>query len=141
VAPPQARRKSPPAGPKRQAPAESAALFEAEEIIEVPAPTASLGAQVVASSRMASQRQFVRRAPDDAKIAALIDALVTSGGRLTLTEAAAAVAEPVVRMRSGYLAQLTRLLNVDSYPVLTLKDGGTMVDLNEQLLRQQFMVN
>jgi hypothetical protein len=40
---------------------------------------------------------------------------------------------------SGYLAQAVRLLNVDSYPVLQLKDGGKMVELSEQLLRQQFL--
>ena len=63
----------PPAGPtgrKRQAqavPDDGPALFALGEL--VPAATASdapsLGAQVVASPRMASQRQFVRRAPDD----------------------------------------------------------------------------
>jgi hypothetical protein len=87
---------------------------------------------------MASQRQFVRRAPDDASVAALIDALSQAGGRLTLTETAAAVGEPSVRM-SGYLAQVTRLLNVDSYPVLGITDGGRTVELNIQLFKQQFL--
>jgi hypothetical protein len=100
----------------------------------------TLGAQVAASERMAAQRQFVRRAPDDASIAALIDALAGAGGRLTVSEAAAATGQPPVRM-SGYLAQVTRLLNVDSYPVLTLRDGGATVELNTQLLRQQFPVS
>jgi hypothetical protein len=132
------RRTLPFARPQSQAADEAATLFGAEEITKAAAPKASLGAQVVASARMASQRQFVRRAPDDASIAALIDALGAAGGRLTLSEVAAATGEPPVRM-SGYLAQVTRLLNVDGYPVLTLKDGGAMVELNEQLLRQQFL--
>jgi hypothetical protein len=40
---------------------------------------------------------------------------------------------------SGYLAQAVRLLNVDSYPVLQVKDGGKTVELSEQLLDQQFL--
>lgn len=87
---------------------------------------------------MATQRQFVRRAPGDARLAALIDALVRAGGRLTVTEVASAIGESPVRM-SGYLAQTARLLNVDSYPVLQVTDGGRMAQLNEALLRQQFL--
>jgi hypothetical protein len=101
--------------------------------------TVTLGAQIAVSARMTAQRQFVRRAPGDASITALVDALVRAGGRLTVTEVAVATGEPPVRM-SGYLAQVARLLNVDSYPVLTLKDGGAMVELNEQLLLQQFLM-
>jgi hypothetical protein len=141
-------------GKKRPAPVadDSDPLFEVSEIApdlvlsDEPIASASagqartdtLGTKVAASTRMASQRQFVRRAPGDASIAALIDALISAGGRLTATEAATATGEAPVRM-SGYLAQATRLLNVDSYPVLQVKDGGKMVELNEQLLRQQFL--
>ena len=89
---------------------------------------------------MFSQRQFVRRAPDDASVAALIDGLARAGGRLSIAEAAAAAGEPAVRM-SGYLAQVSRLLNVDGYAVLQTTDGGSMVELNIQLLRQQFLGN
>ena len=98
----------------------------------------SVGARVVASPRMAVQRQFLRRAPDDASIAVLIDGLAQSGGRLTITEAASIAEESPVRM-SGYLAQVTRLLNVDGYPVLQTTDGGRTVELNVPLLRQQFL--
>ena len=69
------------------------------------------------------QRQFVRRAPDDASVAALIDGLAQAGGRLTITEAASTAGESPVRM-SGYLAHVTRLLNVDGYPVLGTTDGA-----------------
>jgi hypothetical protein len=40
---------------------------------------------------------------------------------------------------SGYLAQVTRQLNVDGYPVLQTTDGGRTVELNVPLLRQQFL--
>jgi hypothetical protein len=138
AAPPQqARRKPAAASARRPAAGEAATLFGADEVTSAAAPRASLGTQVVASPRMTAQRQFVRRAPGDAGVAALIDALAVAGGRLTVTEVAAVTAEPPVRM-SGYLAQVTRLLNVDGYPVLQLRDGGKMVELNEALLRQQF---
>lgn len=102
------------------------------------AASASLGARVTASGRMASQRQFLRRAPDDASVAALIDALARAGGRLSIAEAASAAVESPVRM-SGYLAQVTRLLNVDGYRVLGTIDEGRTVELNMRLLRQQFL--
>lgn len=117
---------------------DSAALFGVSEVVPpANASSASLGAQIMASTRMASQRQTVRRAPGDESVAALIDALVQAGGRLTTAEAASATGESPVRM-SGYLAQVIRLLNVDGYPVLQTLEGGRMVELNVALLRQQF---
>jgi hypothetical protein len=117
---------------------DSAALFGVSEVASsASASSASLGAQIVSSTRMASQRQTVRRAPGDESVAALIDTLVQAGGRLTTAEAAAATGESPVRM-SGYLAQVARLLNVDGYPVLQTLDGGRTVELNVALLRQQF---
>ena len=98
----------------------------------------SLGTQVAASSRMAEQRQLARRAPDSARVAALIDGLEKAGGRLTLAEAARIAGESPVRM-SGYLAHVARLLNVDGYRVVGTADGGRTVELNTQLLRQQFL--
>ena len=120
---------------------DGSALFGVSEIMPpaaAPSAASSLGAEIAASPRMASQRQFVRRAPGDASVAALIDGLIQAGGRLTITEAAAAAGEAPVRM-SGYLAQVTRLLNVDGYAVLQATDGGRMVELNQQLLKQQFL--
>jgi hypothetical protein len=117
---------------RAEAPAETA-LFTVTEVA-----VTSLGARVTASARMTAQRQFARRAPDDASVSRLIEALAQAGGRLTTTEAATAVGESPVRM-SGYLAQITRLLNVDGYAVLQTKDDGRTVELNSELLRQQFL--
>ena len=97
----------------------------------------SLGARVIASGRLASQRQFARRAPDDDHIARLIDGLDQVGGKATIGEAARIAGEPAVRM-SGYLAQVARLLNVDGYPVIRTIDDGRTVALNVELLKQQF---
>jgi hypothetical protein len=101
-------------------------------------PQVTLGYQVAASTRMASQRQTIPRAPAEADVAALIDALAQAGGRLTLAEAAAVTGQPAVRM-SRYLAQVARLLNVDSYAVLNHSEADRLVELSLPLLRQQFL--
>lgn len=135
---------SPTSRRKRQAPVpdDANALFDVGEVSAAPntspAAAVSLGRRIAESARMAGQRQFVRRAPDDASVAALIDGLARAGGRLTIAEAASAVGEAPVRM-SGYLAHVTRLLNVDGYRVLGTTDEGRTVELNMQLLRQQFL--
>ncbi len=134
---PQARRRRPAA----VAP-DGDALFDVTEAGPAPRPQPqaplTLGGQVVASPRMASQRQVVPRAPAEADVAALIDALARAGGRLTLAEAAAVTGQPAVRM-SRYLAQVARLLNVDSYAVLNHSEADRIVELSLPLLRQQFL--
>jgi hypothetical protein len=151
AAEPAAEPAKPPVRRKRPAPAPSAeaTLFEVTEVDPTAASTpdgqragqqvpATLGACVTASPRLTAQRQIVRRAPADESIAALIDALSQAGGRLSVTEAAAATGELAVRM-SGYLALATRLLNVDGYLVLRTTDEGRTVELSPSLLRQQFL--
>jgi hypothetical protein len=135
-----------PAQPRRRRAAtvepDGNALFDITEAAPAPRqrarPSVTLGAQVVASPRMASQRQAIPRAPAEADVAALIDALAQAGGRLTLAEAAAVTGQPAVRM-SRYLAQVTRLLNVDSYAVLNHSEADRLVELSLPLLRQQFL--
>jgi hypothetical protein len=117
-------------------------LFDVTEAAPAPGtqsrPAVTLGGQVVASPRMASQRQVIPRAPAEADVAALIDAFAHAGGRLTLAEAAAVTGQPAVRM-SRYLAQVARLLNVDSYAVLNHSEADRLVELSLPLLRQQFL--
>ena len=98
----------------------------------------TLGQRIAASDHLNAQRQFARRAPDGERIAALVDGLADRGGRATLGEAARITGEPAVRM-SGYIAQVSRLLNVDGYPVIRTIDEGRTVELNIELLRQQFL--
>ncbi len=106
--------------------------------VEEAAGTTSLGAQVVATELFAAQRGFVRMAPAPDKVAALIDAVAAAGGKLPVNAAAEAVGEPVFRM-SRFLTATTRLLNIDSYPVLTVADEGRTVEINVRLLREQFL--
>ncbi|WP_301174166.1 BREX-2 system phosphatase PglZ [Actinomadura geliboluensis] len=111
------------------------ALFS---VTEAAAAAAGLGAQVVASALFAAQRQFVRKAPPDEEVAALIDGLAEAGGKLPTGAAAALVGQPAFRM-AGYLSAVGRLLNVDGYPVIGETDGGRMVELDVRLLSLQFL--
>lgn len=109
-------------------------LFGTEEIAAEP----GLGAPVVASEIFAGQRSFVRKAPDDTVVAALIDGLVRAGGKLPLQAAADLIGQPAFRM-PGYLVQIGRLLNLDGYQIISTGDGGRTVELNIELLRTQFL--
>jgi hypothetical protein len=133
------RRKGARGSPKpiSQLPAQADALFEVGATA-VPESAGSLGAQVAASQMLATQRQFARRAPADEQVAALIDGIAAVGGKVPVAVAAELAGEPVFRM-NGYIAQVSRLLNVDGYRVIGEADGGRTVELNIELLRQQFL--
>jgi hypothetical protein len=118
----------------RKAPRQDDALFSADEI----PGQGTLGEQVVGSGAYQAQRGFVRKAPDDASVAAIIDGLAAAGGKLPVAEVAALAGQPPFRM-AGFLTQLGRLLNVDGYPVIGDSDGGRTVDLNVRLLTEQFL--
>ena len=93
---------------------------------------------MVDSGLYTTQRAFVRKAPDDIAVAAIIDALADAGGKLPATAVATLAGQPPFRM-AGYLTQLGRLLNVDGYPVIGGGDEGRTVTLNAALLREQFL--
>ena len=119
------------------------ALFGVSEILpgrpSASAPSApALGSQVTGSALFAAQRRLARRPPEAGQVASLIDRLAEAGGKIPVTVAAEAVGEPPFRM-SGYLAQVARLLNVDGYAVIGVTDQGRTVELNIELLRQQFL--
>lgn len=118
----------------KKPPAAAEALFSDADI---PAPV-SLGTRVVGSPLYVTQRAFVRKAPADTEVAAVIDAISRAGGKLPVPSLAAVAGQPPFRM-SGYLAQLGRLLNVDGYPVISITDEGRTAELNAALLREQFL--
>ncbi|ROO83040.1 PglZ domain-containing protein [Actinocorallia herbida] len=99
----------------------------------------SLGSQVVASERFREQKRHVRRAPDNAQVITVIDALVSADGhRLSPAAVAAAAGGRASRDAIPFVTVLERLLNVEGYPVLGLIDGGRTVRLDVALLREQF---
>jgi hypothetical protein len=125
----------PPAKAPSRPPAQDAALFTEADV----APDGDgLGHRIVGSAVFEGRRMFVRKAPDDTAIAALIDGLAGAGGKLPMAAVAKIVGQPAFRM-PGYLAQVSRLLNVDAYPVIGEADGGRTVELNVGLLREQFL--
>ncbi|MBA9004994.1 BREX-2 system phosphatase PglZ [Thermomonospora cellulosilytica] len=98
----------------------------------------TLGVRVVRSEVLAAQRRFLRKAPPDEEVAALIDGLAEAGGKLPTAAAAALIGQPPFRM-AGYLSAVGRLLNVDGYQVIDESDGGRTVTLDVRLLRLQFL--
>ncbi|MBV9384422.1 MAG: BREX-2 system phosphatase PglZ [Streptosporangiaceae bacterium] len=119
------------------------ALFGVGEMLPgrpaVSVPSApALGSQVTGSALFAAQRKLARRPPEAGQVASLIDRLAEAGGKIPVTVAAEATGEPPFRM-SGYLAQVARLLNADGYAVIGVTDQGRTVELNIELLRQQFL--
>jgi hypothetical protein len=128
----------------RSAPAQDGpGLFEILEErppASTPAPAAhSLGDRVVRGDTYASQRAFVRKPPEPAVIAAVLDALVAADGTLSLA-AVAAAAGRTGRNPEFLATTLQRLLNVEGYPVLSIVDGGRRVRLDVPMLREQFGV-
>jgi hypothetical protein len=117
-------------------PPQDGTLFTAADVTA--GETGDLGERIISSAVFAGSRKFVRKAPDDAAVAALIDGLAAAGGKLPMTAVAKLVGQPPFRM-VGYLAQVSKLLNVDAYPVLGEADGGRTVELNVKLLKEQFL--
>ncbi|SDG04194.1 PglZ domain-containing protein [Lentzea fradiae] len=115
---------------------QSAPLFTVEEALPA---TPTLGASVVASKIYDAQKAFVPKAPKKPEVAAVIDKLSAAGGRCSLAEAATAAGR-AGRNPEFLVSILQRLLNVEGYPVLSSVDGGRTLELNLQLLREQFNV-
>jgi hypothetical protein len=132
--PPTATRAPSARKPTKKPPRQDDALFGADEI----PGQGTLGERVVGSGPYLAQRGFVRKAPDDAAVAAIVDGLAAAGGKLPVAAVATLAGQPPFRM-AGYLTQLGRLLNVDGYPVIGDSDGGRTVDLNVRLLTEQFL--
>ncbi|MGH3766429.1 MAG: BREX-2 system phosphatase PglZ [Pseudonocardiaceae bacterium] len=129
-----------PVGKTRPSARQSEALFDVAA--SEPALTAvipSRGAQFVASEsfRSAYIGFPANRVPDPAVFVAVVDALVAAGGRLPVASVLVAGGS-VGRNARGVVAALGRVLNRDSFPVITLVDGGRAVALDVGLLNEQF---
>lgn len=101
----------------------------------------SLGRRTVRSEPYRTLRKFVRGAPSDTAVAAVLDALLTAGGKLSpgaVAAAAQAATGKSERNPERFATVLERLLNIDGYPVLQLVESGRTVQLDRALLEQQF---
>jgi len=72
--------------------------------------------------------------------AAVVDALVAAGGRLSVAAVLQAAGRPGRNPR-GLVTALARILNVDGFEVISLADDGRAVRLNVDLLDEQFPVD
>ncbi|MCZ2526976.1 BREX-2 system phosphatase PglZ [Streptomyces sp. HB2AG] len=100
------------------------------------------GARTVRSAPYRAQREFVRGAPGDKAVAAVVDALLAAGGKLSPGAVAAAAQAATGRSQRNperFATVLERLLNIDGYPVLQLVESGRTVQLDKALLAQQFL--
>ncbi|MCP3766516.1 BREX-2 system phosphatase PglZ [Streptomyces sp. MAR25Y5] len=99
------------------------------------------GERTVRSKPFETQREFVRNAPGNTAVAAVLDALLAAGGKLSpaaVAAAAQAATGKSERNPQRFVTMLERLLNIDGYPVLQLVESGRTVHLDRELLRQQF---
>lgn len=102
----------------------------------------TLGEQTVQSPLFKAQREFVRLAPTEKAVAAVLDALLAAGGKLSpgaVAAAAQAATGKSQRNPERFATVLERLLNIDGYPVLQLVESGRTVQLDKALLMQQFL--
>jgi hypothetical protein len=99
----------------------------------------TVGQQVCANDLYKSIHQRIPRAPKDATVAAVIDALWATGGRLPAARIAEVASERPNSV-GGFIAVLKRLLNVDGFAVIAEIDGGRTIELDRELLTQQFGV-
>lgn len=98
-----------------------------------------LGEQVVGSAAFADQLEIVTscRLRKD-QLAELIDLLVKSGGRRSVTEVAGPLNESPTRLVM-VLGSVCQLLNRDGEKVLALRDEDQTLELNIPLLKDQFL--
>ncbi|MET9965026.1 BREX-2 system phosphatase PglZ [Streptomyces sp. NPDC006356] len=116
------------------------ALF-AETVVAPDTAPRTLGERVTGSDRYRAQKAFVRRPPDAKAVAAVVDALVEAGGKLTPDAVAAAAATATGRSQRNaeiFVTVVQRLLNVEGYGVINLVESGRTVELNVPLLKEQF---
>jgi hypothetical protein len=94
--------------------------------------------ELLSSATLAAQRRLAARTPlPDERIAAVLVALESRGGKLLRPALAQASGLPPGRL-TGTLAALGLLLNVEGYPILTVDENSDTVELNLPLLREQF---
>ncbi|KAF4405371.1 MULTISPECIES: BREX-2 system phosphatase PglZ [Streptomyces] len=103
--------------------------------------TPTTGERTVQTPQYRAQREFVRLAPGDKAVAAVLDALLEAGGKLSPGAVAAAAQGATGKSQRNperFVTVLERLLNIDGYPVLQLVESGRTVQLDKALLHQQF---
>lgn len=115
-------------------------LFPVEEVSEtgdgdqmVEWLTALLESDIFEAQKTLAGRQI----PSNEVIEKIVGTLDGNGGKMTIQGLARATEYPPVRLR-GLVAVLQRILNVDGFSVLRRDDATQTIELNRELLLQQF---
>ncbi|MCB0954592.1 MAG: BREX-2 system phosphatase PglZ [Acidimicrobiaceae bacterium] len=143
---------SPPKVVRRPTTVGQSELFEPADVESPSAPTTPAisstphdGQQgwlggLFASPTFQGQRHRVRlpRPMDDDRVGRYLTAVAAQGGTIELPALAARLGEPADQLRMA-LTLVQRLVNIDGAEILAVR-AGTTVELNVELLRQQFEV-
>ena len=117
--------------------------FEPDLFSAVPEPSVAGGAgrALVDSSTYRSQKKLVGRvAVTDDAVATLVDALASvPDRRLSATRAATLLGVPANRV-AMVMSQVSKLLNVEGYPVVATDPTTQAVTLDASLLAEQYGV-
>lgn len=84
------------------------------------------------------QERAGRMALEPERLRAMLAKLQQQGDRASIEQLAAAISQPLLRMR-GIVSMMERLLNVDGYLVITLEQATGTVMLDVPLLKKQFL--
>lgn len=136
------------AKPRRKKPAGMLFDLEAEEPATTPAKASATPSRVptwldrlFGSPVLAEQKKLGgRTVPRDEIIRMMLNALNEHGGKLTAAALAHKMQLPPFRLH-GLLAAIQRVLNVEGYPILTKDEASDTIELNRNLLCNQFDVN
>jgi hypothetical protein len=129
-----------PALRKPQAQAESLFDLASAAAPEPETPPAAVGPDLVGellASDVYRQRRDPRAPLPDARVGALLRALIAGGNRATMDTLAARAGIPAGRI-IGTIAALRKLLQVEGYPVLSVDPDNVTVKLDRDLLIDQF---
>jgi len=93
----------------------------------------------MSSPLLSRQRERAgRMALDPQRLRILVSKLQQQSGRCSIEQLAAAIQQPVMRMR-GVISAMERMLNLDGFPIVSLEQGTGTVHLDISLLKAQFL--
>jgi hypothetical protein len=129
-----------PAPAKTRQPEGQGRLFEPQHAALAPAhANGGWIDRLIASPVFAAQVVQAGRGVDEARLRPVLSVLDARGGRAPLDLVARSAGVPLVRA-SGLISQVSRILNIDGYPIIGVSPSGDEVVLNRDQLLAQFGV-
>jgi PglZ domain len=125
----------------KESPEGQGSLFTRGQMDDGAEPSVYWIIRLLSSSVFAAQRRMAgRRAPSEQHVEAFLRALDQHRYHISRRALAEALGQPDVRI-SPMLMGLQRLLNVDGYQIITVDEDSGIIELNRQLLHQQFQLD